>query len=233
MLLRRAATLRLRGDTQFTLGKLPSLTRRSTNSADSRERSRSPPNSAAQSLRSFGSTGICWRRSVVQGWPFGSWGKVKLAMSDPGSSIVVRKDSAHAKVNVKPTNTKTAAQLPQPQRVTRSTSGTHRSISRGPPEQRRLGTGFAGDRGGGRKCVKRRMGQAAPPSQGLQRQRVMRFTRRHFQSITGARLRQVAAPSRRAIAPPGHVWHTPQVVRNTVVRRRRQSSARGAVEALK
>ena len=150
-----------------------------------------------------------------------------------GQPYWVRKDSAHAQMNVKPTKAKTATQVPQPQRVTRSTSGTHRSISRGPPEQRRLGTGFAGDRGGGRKFVKRRMGQAAPPSQGLQRQRVMRFTRRHFQSITGARLRQAAPPSGRTIAPPGHVWRRPRVIRNTTVRRRRQSQVRGAVEALK
>src|ERR1039458_1402352 len=118
MLLRRAATLRLRGDTQFSQGKLPSLTRRSTGSADSRERPRSPPNSAAQSLRSSGSTGICWRLSVVQGWPTGSWGQGGIGNERSGQQYWVRKDSAHARVKVKPTKTKTTPQLWQPQRVT-------------------------------------------------------------------------------------------------------------------
>src|ERR1035438_5964684 len=77
-----------------------------------------------------------------------------------GQQYWVRKDSAHAKASVKPTKTKTAPQLLQPQRVTRSTSGTHRGISRPPPERHHLGTGFAQGQRGGRKVVERRMGQA-------------------------------------------------------------------------
>jgi len=150
-----------------------------------------------------------------------------------GQQYWVRKDSAHAKVKVKPTKVKTATQLLQPQRVTRSTSGTHRGISRVPPEHRRLGTGFARERRGGRKCVERRIGQAAPPSQVMQHQRVTRSTRRHFRSIAGARPRQAAASARKAVAPPGHLWPTPRVTRNTVARRRRRSKAPGAIQALK
>ena len=135
----------------------------------------------------------------------------------------MRKDTANARMNVKPTKVKTAAQVLQPQIVTRSTSGTHRGIAGVPPEPRRLGIGLARESGGVRKCVERRMGQAAPPSQVQQHQRVTRSTRRHFRSITGAGLRQVAATSRRVIAPPGHVWRTPRVIRNTVARHRRQS----------
>ena len=233
MLLRRAATLRLRGDTQFSQGKLPSLTRRSTGSADSRERPRSPPNSAAQSLRSSGSTGICWRLSVVQGWPTGSWGQGGIGNERSGQQYWVRKDTANARMNVKPTKVKTAAQVLQPQIVTRSTSGTHRGIAGVPPEPRRLGIGLARESGGVRKCVERRMGQAAPPSQVQQHQRVTRSTRGHSRLIIGARRRQAAALSRRAIAPPGHVWRTPRVTRNTVTRQLRQSKAPGAGEALK
>lgn len=159
----------------------------------------------------------------------------RLDQSGPltGQQYWVHKEAARRKAQSKATKLKTAPQVSQPQMVTRSTSGTHRGISRVPPDHRRLGTGFAREVGGGRKCVERRMGQAAPPSQVLQHQRVTRSTRRHFRSITGARPRQVAAPSRRAIAPPGHVWHTPRVTRNTAARRLRQSKAPGAVEALK
>jgi hypothetical protein len=159
----------------------------------------------------------------------------RLNQSGPltGQQYWVKKDSIHAKLNVKPTKAKTTPQLPQPQRVTRSTSGTHRSIAGVPPEPRRLGIGLARRSGGVRKCAERRMGQAAPPSQVQQHQKVTHSTRRHFRRIIAARPRQVAAPSRRAIAPPRHVWRTPRVTRNTGARRLRQSKAPGAVEALR
>jgi hypothetical protein len=65
-----------------------------------------------------------------------------------GQQYWVRKDSAHAKVNVKPTKAKTAPQLLQPQRVIRSTSGPHRGISVAPPDPHPLGT----QRGLHKKC---------------------------------------------------------------------------------
>ena len=71
-----------------------------------------------------------------------------------GQQYWVRKDSAHAKVNVKPTKAKTAPQLLQPQRVTRSTSGPHRGISVVPPESHRLGT----QRGLHKRCDFNRLG---------------------------------------------------------------------------
>src|ERR1035437_10224070 len=65
----------------------------------------------------------------------------RLDQSDllTGQQYWVRKDSAHAKMNVKATKAKSALQLQQPQRVTRSTSGLHRSPSRVSPEFHRLG----------------------------------------------------------------------------------------------
>lgn len=106
----------------------------------------------------------------------------RLAQSGPltGSQYWVRKDSAHAKMNVKPTKTKSAPQLPQPQRVTRSTSGLHQSPSRVSPEFHRLGAVQARHGRGGRALARRwRMARparkaVAPPGHVWRRPRVTR-----------------------------------------------------------
>src|ERR1017187_5808954 len=90
-----------------------------------------------------------------------------------------------------------APKVSQPQRVTKSTSGIHRSPSRVALESRRPG------------AVDVRKGRVG---------------------IGLVARRRAAGLARRAIAPPGHVWHTLRVTRNTVARRRRQSKAPGAVE---
>ena len=128
-----------------------------------------------------------------------------------GQQYWIHEEAAREKAQSKATNPKTAPQISQPQRVTRSTSGTRRSISRVPPDHHRLNPRLARNARVGRKPVGRRM----------------------IRATLGARSWRAAWPSQRAIAPPGHVWRTPRVIRNTVVRRRRQSQARGAVEALK
>ena len=137
----------------------------------------------------------------------------RMGQSGPltGQQYWVRKDSAHAKANVKPTKAKTASQVPQPKIVTRSTSGLHLSPSRFPPERRRLNPRLARNERVGRKLAGRRMIRAA----------------------LGARSWRVAWPARRALSPPGHAWRTPRVTRNTSARRLRQSKAPGAVEALR
>jgi hypothetical protein len=61
-----------------------------------------------------------------------------------GQQYWVRKDSVHAKVNVKPTKAKTAPQVLQPQRVTRSTSGLHRSPTVWVPSRQGGGEGEVG-----------------------------------------------------------------------------------------
>jgi hypothetical protein len=69
--------------------------------------------------------------------------RTRLNQSGPltGQQYWVRKDSAHAKMNVKPTKAKPSLQVAKPQRLARSTSGTHHRLSRGAPESRRLGAG--------------------------------------------------------------------------------------------
>ena len=89
-----------------------------------------------------------------------------------GQQYWVRKDSAHAKMNVKPTKAKTAPQLRQPQRLTRSTSGLHRSPSRVSPESRRLGAARAGRLRRGKGAAARRMKVPAPPSHVLRTRKV-------------------------------------------------------------
>jgi len=56
-----------------------------------------------------------------------------------GQQYWVRQDSAHAKVNVKPTKAKTAPQLLQPERVTRSTSEQYRIYTGDTPSIHRRG----------------------------------------------------------------------------------------------
>ena len=56
-----------------------------------------------------------------------------------GQQYWVRQDSAQAKVNVKPTKAKTATQLPQPERVTRSTSEQYRIYTGDTPSIHRPG----------------------------------------------------------------------------------------------
>jgi len=62
----------------------------------------------------------------------------RLGQSGPltGQQYWVRKDAARGKVGVKAKKAENALQVPQPQRVTRSTSERHRSISVVSPEQR-------------------------------------------------------------------------------------------------
>ena len=59
----------------------------------------------------------------------------RLDQSGPltGQQYWVHKEAARRKAQSKATKLKTAPQISQPQRVTRSTSGTHRGISRVPP----------------------------------------------------------------------------------------------------
>jgi hypothetical protein len=85
----------------------------------------------------------------------------RLAQSGPltGQQYWVRKDSAHANVNVKSSKSNTAPQPLQPQRVTRSTSGLHRSPSRGSPGSHRLGAVQARQGRGGRGPAERRSGR--------------------------------------------------------------------------
>ena len=63
----------------------------------------------------------------------------RLAQSGPltGQQYWVRKDYARQKKESKATKLKIAPQAPQPQRLSRSTSGPHRGMSRVSPEQRR------------------------------------------------------------------------------------------------
>jgi len=56
-----------------------------------------------------------------------------------GQQYWVRQDSAQAKVNVNPTKAQTAPQLPQPERVTRSTSEQYRIYTGHTPSIHRLG----------------------------------------------------------------------------------------------
>jgi hypothetical protein len=56
-----------------------------------------------------------------------------------GQQYWVRQDSAQARVNVKPTKAKTASQVPQPQRDTRSTSDIHRIYTGYTPSRCRPG----------------------------------------------------------------------------------------------
>ena len=108
--------------------------------------------------------------------------RTRLDQSGPltGQQYWVRKDSAHAKVNVKPTKAKTALQVLKPQRVTRSTSGQHRGMSRVPPELHRLGALRARKGRGGSGLVGSRLKKPAPPSHVLRNRKVARSAwRRH------------------------------------------------------
>jgi hypothetical protein len=98
----------------------------------------------------------------------------RLNQSGPltGQQYWVRKDSAHAKVKVKPTKAKTAMQVLKPQRVVRSTSGTHRGLSRVSPELHRLGALRARKGRGGNGLVGRRLKKPAPPSHMLRNRKV-------------------------------------------------------------
>jgi hypothetical protein len=118
-----------------------------------------------------------------------------------------------------------APKVAQSQRVTRSTSGLHQSPSRVSPESHRLGAVQARKVRGGSGPVERRMNKEAPPSQVLQNREATGSAWRRHRSTAGARRWRMAGPARKAVAPPGHVWHTPRVTRNTVARRLRQSKA--------
>jgi hypothetical protein len=151
----------------------------------------------------------------------------RLDQSGPltGQQYWVRKDAIHAKVNVKPTKAKTDRQVLQPQRVTRSTSGLHRSPSRVSPGSRRLGAVHARKVRAGSGPVERWLKKPAPPSHVLRKQKVTGPAWRRHRSTAGALRWRMARPARKAAAPPGHVWHTSRVTRNTVTRRLRQSKA--------
>ena len=79
----------------------------------------------------------------------------RLDQSGPltGQQYWMRKDARRANTDVKTKSLKTIPQVLQPQRVARSTSGLHRSITGVSPEQRRLYTRAARPGGGGRKRV--------------------------------------------------------------------------------
>jgi hypothetical protein len=83
----------------------------------------------------------------------------RLNQSGPltGQQYWVRKDSAHARMNVNPTKAKTAPQLPQPQGFTRSTSGTRRGTSVVLPVRHRLTPRLARNVRLERKLVGRRL----------------------------------------------------------------------------
>jgi len=89
-----------------------------------------------------------------------------------GQQYWVRKDYARQKAQSKATKLKFASQVPQPQRLTRSTSGPHRGITVVSPEQRRLKAGPASEVRAGWTCVERRVKKVEPSSEVLQNQRV-------------------------------------------------------------
>ena len=155
--------------------------------------------------------------------------RTRLAQSGSltGQQYWVRKDSAHVKVNVKPTKPKTAPQVAKPQRVTRSTSGLHRTLTGHSPGIHRLMALQARKGRGGGGPAERRMKQSAPHSQVPQNQKVTRSAGRVQRSTAGAKRWRMARPSRKAIAPPVHVWRTPRVTRNTVTIRRRRLEPAG------
>jgi|ERR1035441_3566297 hypothetical protein len=81
-----------------------------------------------------------------------------LADVDDDTVLEFREQYAPENTGVKYRMPKTAAQVAQPQWVTRSTSGTHRGPSVDPPGQRRLGTQHMMRARAGRKCLERRSG---------------------------------------------------------------------------
>ena len=98
----------------------------------------------------------------------------RLGQSAPltGQQYWMRKDATQAKVAVKIKSLNTMPQVLQPQSVARSTSGTHRGISRVSPEQHRLNAGPVRGGRGVRKGLERRLKRKVPASQALQHQRV-------------------------------------------------------------
>lgn len=98
----------------------------------------------------------------------------RLGQSGPltGQQYWVRSDSARQKAQSKATKLKTAAQVPQTQRVTRSTSEPRQSASRPPPEQHRLKAGPARRQGEGMKKVECRRNKELRAAQVLRNQRI-------------------------------------------------------------
>ena len=83
------------------------------------------------------------------------------------------------------------SQVPQPQRFTRSTSGTHRGVSRMPPGHGRQNTGRGSTSGGRGNSQERRRRNEQPGAAVKQSQRVTRFTREHYRGGRRAKRRQV------------------------------------------
>jgi hypothetical protein len=107
-----------------------------------------------------------------------------------GQQYWIRQDSAHAKVNVKPTKAQTAPQLPQPERVTRSTSEQYRIYTGDTPSMHRLGAVRARKGRGASATTGRRLHKAAPPSHLLRKPKLTAFAWRR-------RRRRARAPTLR------------------------------------
>jgi len=105
--------------------------------------------------------------------------RLRLGQSGPltGQQYWVRKDAAQENEPIKSKRAEIASQVLQPQRVTRSTSGTHRGITVVPQEQRRLKEGPARKVRGGKQSVEPRTTRIAPSSEVLQNKRVTETVR--------------------------------------------------------
>ena len=149
----------------------------------------------------------------------------RLGQSGPltGQQYCIHEESAQAKARAKTQDARTAPQVAQPQMVTRSTSDQHHSASVVPPGQHRLDTQRARKVRGGSQNVECRRKKERLPSQVLKNQRVTRRT--CHRTAAGATPRRAAKPSLKAVAPPGHVWYTPCVTRNTITIRLRRPKA--------
>lgn len=121
----------------------------------------------------------------------------RLGQSGPltGQQYWVRRDYARQNAQSKATKLKIATQMPQPQRVARSTWGTHRGISVVSPEQRRLKARPARKVRGGRQCVEPRVKRVEPSSKVLQNQRVTGTRQGQCRRTPGVTPSRVERPS--------------------------------------
>ena len=151
----------------------------------------------------------------------------RLAQSGPltGQQYWVRREFAGENAESEVTKAKSAPKVAQKHGITRSTWGIHRSIAGVAPGQRRLGTGRARNGGGGRKKVECRRKKEQRSPQVFQNQEFTRSAGGRHRSNPRATRWRAAEPSRKAIAPPGRVWYTPCVTRNTITIRLRRPKA--------
>ena len=151
----------------------------------------------------------------------------RLGQSGPltGQNYSIRRQYALQKAHGPAIKSTLAPQVPQPQKLKRTTWERHWGASRVSPERHRLDTGRGRRPRRASKNVECGNKKERRPSQTPQIQSITRCAAKRHRSIGRAMEGRIPGPSRKEVARPGRAWYNPCVTSNTITIRLRRPRA--------